>query len=62
MIQNKIPFSKSLNMTPKQKLERRYKFEMHQRMIKKRSYWDFEYWKTTGRFLKNKYVVEINFK
>ncbi len=60
--QKKIVFSKSLNMTPEQKLIRRYQFEMHQRMIKRRSYWSFEYWRDKGRFLHNKYEIEINFK
>ncbi len=62
MEQKKIVFIKSLSMTPEQKLIRRYQFEMHQRMIKKRSYWSFDFWYKTGRHLHNKYSVEFNFK
>lgn len=63
MNQTKIVFSRSLNMTPEQKEIRRYQFEMHQRgVIKKRSYWSFDFWKTKGRHMHNKYELELNFK
>ena len=50
---------KSLSMTPEQRVIRRYQFEMHQRMIKNKSYWTFQYWFSVGRHLRNKYEIEI---
>jgi hypothetical protein len=50
---------KSLRTPPEDEIYRRYEFEMHQRHIKGKSHWTFEFWRDRGRHIKNKYEIEI---